>query len=384
MVQLASEATAGVTGIAEGVHRSVWRSLGFPGGDAPGTTRGITGAVYRTIRGVTRWVGNGVGAVLEGVEPLFESADDTRIDTPRREAVLAVLNGVMGDRLVESENPFATPMTLRHNGTTGKIVLLIHGLCQTERQWHAEHDDGIVDHGEALAASAAYTPVHVRYNSGLHTSDAGRDLSDRLERLIAGWPVPVEDLSVVAHSMGGLVIRSAVHSGRQRSMHWPDRLKSIVFLGTPHHGAPLEKVGNWVDVALRSTPYTAPFARLAGLRSAGITDLRYGHVLEEDWRGCDRFQRTPDTRRVVPLPDGVACFAVAATTAATRGILADHVIGDGLVPVRSALGEHDDPRRDLGFRQGSRWIAYNTGHMELLSSPEVGAKLVQWIGGKDD
>ena len=78
-------------------------------------------------------------------------------------------------------------------------------------------------------------------------------------------------------------------------MRWPARLDDLVFLGTPHHGAPLERAGNWVDLLLGATPYAAPFARLGKLRSAGITDLRHGNLLDEDWVGRDRFapRRSP-------------------------------------------------------------------------------------------
>jgi pimeloyl-ACP methyl ester carboxylesterase len=264
-------------------------------------------------------------------------------------------------------------------GATGKVLLLIHGLCMNDLQWHAQRNGQVVDHGEALASNLGYTPVYLRYNSGLHTSQNGHELSALLEQLVTHWPTPIEELTVVAHSMGGLLTRSAFHYAKQDRLRWPDCLKNMVFLGTPHHGAPLERAGNWVDVILGSTPYTAPFAKLGQLRSAGITDLRWGNVLDADWQGHDRFHRKPDNRQLVPLPEGVACYAVAATMAPKRGALADRLIGDGLVPLHSALGQHDDPQRSLVFAKTSQWIAYRTGHMALLSSPEVTRQMVQWL-----
>lgn len=392
MAQLATQATTGVARIAEGVHRSVWDTMGVPGGRTPGATRGITGLVYRIIHGVTLLLGKGADAALARLELQFDSADGSTPGTPLRETLLAALNGVMGDRLVASSNPFATPMTLRYRHEAlnwkalppvpevgGKVLVLIHGLCMTDLQSHARHKGLEIEHGKALASALGYTPLYLRYNSGLHTSQNGRELSTQLEQLVTHWPKPIEELTVVAHSMGGLLIRSAVHYGKQASMRWPDCLGSIVFLGTPHHGAPLERAGSWVDTILGSTPYTAPFARLGRLRSAGITDLRYGHVLDEDWQAHDRFHRRPDSRRDVPLPEGVACYTVAATTAARRGALADRLIGDGLVPLRSALGQHDDVRRSLAFAKESKWIAYRTNHMALLTSPEVARQIVQWL-----
>jgi hypothetical protein len=118
---------------------------------------------------------------------------------------------------------------------------------------------------------------------------------------------------------------------------------------------------------------------LAQLRSSGITDLRYGLLLDEDWAGRDRFRRTPDHRTTLPLPEGVACYAVAGTVAGKRGLLAERLVGDGLVPLHSALGQHDDAARSLHFAKISTFIVYRTSHMALLSSPEVGAQLLKWL-----
>jgi pimeloyl-ACP methyl ester carboxylesterase len=265
---------------------------------------------------------------------------------------------------------------------TGKVLLLIHGLCMNDLQWQASAtDDGKPqsDHAAALASELGYTPVYLRYNTGLHTSQSGHELASMLEQLMARWPVPVQELTVLGHSMGGLVIRSALYYAGLDALRWPRQVKNIVFLGTPHHGAPLERAGNWVDVVLASTPYSAPLAKLGQLRSAGITDLRYGFVLDRDWQGHNRFHRKSDDRQPLPLPAGVACYFVAATTAARRGTLADRLIGDGLVPLHSALGQHDEPQRNLVFAKTSQWISYRTSHMGLLSSPEVTQKIVQWL-----
>ena len=404
VAQLATQATTGVARIAEGVHQAVWSTLGAPGGKTPGTTRGITGLVYQSVRRVSRLLGTGLEKCLTQLEPLFASAQAAQPETPQREAILAALNGVMGDRLAAGSNSLTTPMTLRLHGkafdwnappngaeVSGKVLLLLHGLCMNDLQWQAPPDTAgnnkpakadaphKVNHAAVLASSLGYTPVYVRYNSGLHISENGLELSEQLDQLVRHWPRPVEEITVLAHSMGGLVIRSAVHRARQQKLHWPAQLRNIVFLGTPHHGAPLERAGNWVDVLLGSTPYSAPFARLAQLRSAGITDLRYGHVLEEDWLDHDRFRRKPDSRRPVPLPAGIRCFAVAATMAAKRSLLAERLTGDGLVPLRSALGQHDDARRSLEFAKSAQWIAYRMNHMQLLHSPEVSAQISRWL-----
>ncbi|MGS0754224.1 esterase/lipase family protein [Roseateles sp. GG27B] len=402
LAQLATQATAGVTRMVEGVHQSVWDTLGVAGGPEPGQTGGITGLAYKSVRGVNQWVGKGLEVMLARLEPQLTAAE--AVDSLQRDALLAALNGMLGDHLLATRNPLALQMTLRWRGkaldlqaspllppgsdVSGKILLLIHGLCMNDRQWQVQASaksppSPPADHGAALARELGYSPVYLRYNSGLHISQNGRELAAQLEQMITHWPVPVEELSVVAHSMGGLLIRSACHYAHQgpgqSDLRWLGLLKNIVFLGTPHHGAPLERAGNWIDVLLGSTPYTAPLAKLGQLRSAGITDLRHGSVRDEDWQGQDRFHRQPNHCQQLALPAGVACYAVAATTAAQRSTLANRLIGDGLVPLHSALGEHDDPNRCLHFAQDAQWIAYRMNHLELLNSPAVTRQLLRWL-----
>jgi len=389
VARLATQATTGVTRLAEGVHQSVLGTLGVPGGAQPGRARGLTGLIYQSIRGVTGLVDAGLQAGLARLEPFFERAGPPDEVQWEREAVLAALNGVMGDRLQRDGNPLCTRMGFYRHGrpldlaaleacaeTTGRVLVLVHGLCMNDLQWlHEGHD-----HGAHLARAAGCTPVYLRYNTGLHTSANGAELAERLEALVTAWPVPVTEVVILAHSMGGLVARSACHQAAEAGHAWLGRLRHLVFLGTPHHGAPLERAGHWVDTLLGSTPYSRPFARLAQLRSAGITDLRYGHVLEADWRGRDRFVRHPDRRVPVPLPDGVACHAVAAALAARRSPAAERLVGDGLVPLRSALGIHDDAGRCLAFPNGRQAIFYRLGHLGLLSDGAVARQLEQWLG----
>jgi len=389
VARLATLATAGVTDIAEGVHRSVLDSMGLPGGKASGRTRGLTGLVYQGIRGVTRLVGVGLQTALLRLEPFLDRGSEaSAAPPPEREAVLAALNGVMGDRLAADGNPLALPMELRQQGrpidlaalgasgqVTGKVLLLLHGLCMNDLQWQrAGHD-----HGALLAKELGYTPVYVRYNTGLHTSTNGRELAGRIETLLADWPVPVQEFTVLVHSMGGLVMRSACQHAADAGQQWIGRLDKLVFLGTPHHGAPLERAGNWVDAILGSTPWSRPFARLGQLRSAGITDLRYGHVQDADWQGHDRFRRSPDKRQPLPLPDGVACFTVAATLARQRSPLAERLLGDGLVPLASALGQHEQPAHALVLAKSHQLVVYGVGHLQLLDNPRVAQQLVQWL-----
>jgi len=395
VTRLATQATRAASHITEGVHQSVWRTLGASAGRQPQQTRGLTGWVYRCVNGITDAVGTGLAAALVRLEPLLDTIDTAPAESAQRLAVLAALNGVMGDRLLLDRNPLALPMTVHCEGRTldpdapaveaprDRIVLMIHGLCMNDLQWQTgrKAPDGSLqpglDHGQTLAPG--FTPVYLRYNSGRHVSDNAADLADLLQRLITAWPLPVRELVVIAHSMGGLLIRSAEHQAQARAQRWIDRLTRIVFLGTPHHGAPLERAGNWMHQLLGHTPWTAPFARLAGLRSSGITDLRHGNLLSTDWAGTDRFRQHRDTRHPVPLPKGVRCLSVAATLASRRGTPADRLLGDGLVPLRSALGQHDDPARSLAFGRDDQCVFYRTGHLQLLSDQAVGQRVGRWL-----
>ena len=386
--RLAADAAAGLTDLVEAMHLNIAGKPGILGTPLQGPAGGIAGLVYQSIRAVAGLVGSGIDALLSPLIPLLGE----RQSPPGREAVLAALNGVMGDYLAATENPLAISMSLSaqrvlenprrpggppHSGQAkpgNKLVILAHGLCLCDGQWTRKGHN----HGEALARDLGYTPVHLRYNSGLHISTNGREFADLVENLLEQWPVPLEDFAIIGHSMGGLVARSAYHYAFAAGYAWPERLRKIVFLGTPHHGAPLERGGAWIDAFTGLSPYTAAFARLGRIRSAGITDLRHGNLVDDDWTGRDRFRPTPDVRRMVPLPENVQCYAMAAATATKARGLAT-LLGDGLVPVDSALGRHKDPRRTLAFPKSRQWVGYGLSHFDLLNDPAVYDRLKQWL-----
>ena len=379
---MAIDATLGITDLVEAMHSTILRAPGILGAPVNAPTSGITGLVYTSIRTITALVGLGIDLALL---PLLRD----RRSSPERDNVLAALNGVLGDYLHASNNPLAIHMRLQADGreleltrpalaaaipqASGKILLLAHGLCLTDQHWDQEGHD----HGALLAAELGYTPIYLHYNTGLHISSNGRELADMLATMADAWPVPVEELAIIAHSMGGLVTRSACHYGALANHAWLERLRTIIFLGTPHHGSKLERAGNWLDTALLSSPYTAAFARLGQIRSAGITDLRYGSLLDEDWADRDRFTHVGDPRQPVPLPTAVACYAIAATTGSIEGDLDDQLPGDGLVPVDSALGAHPDP--DMALSLDEQWVGYDMNHMELLHRPAVYTQIKQWL-----
>ena len=384
--RLATDATAGLTSLVEAMHERIAR---LPGSSAAldGRTGGISGLVYQTIRGVTRVAGGSLEALLGWLGPVLGQYEDGR----ERDAIVAALNGVLGDYLMASGNPLATPMAFRHGGATlslerealtaalpaagDRLLVLVHGLCMNDQQWLRNGHD----HGAALARELGWTPVYLRYNSGLHISINGQAFAQQMQSLVAAWPRPLQRLAIVGHSMGGLATRSALHHAAQAGQPWAGQLGDLVFLGTPHHGAPLERAGHWVDLVLGATPYAAPFARLGKVRSAGITDLRHGLLLDEDWVGRDRFARGGDRRQPVPLPEGTRCYAVAASLGAQGGTLKEKLLGDGLVPLDSALGRSANPARTLDFPADRQWTGYGMNHLDLLSDAEVHARLKEWL-----
>jgi hypothetical protein len=420
LAQLTTQGVLGVTGLAERVQGNVYKAVAatLPGGSKfidriPGSSGvrpfGITGLVYGGVRGITRLAGGTINAVLARAAPLLPRATSS----PAREAMLSAINGVLGDRLQDTANPLAITMSLRTEGetlvldkgalaarlpqATGKILVMVHGLCMNDLQWNSRSIDdkpaGAAGQAELLARNLGLTPVFLRYNSGLHISTNGAELDRLLEQLWQAWPVPVTEVSLLTHSMGGLVARSACQHAEAAGRTWRKGLKNLVFLGTPHCGAPLEMLGNWVDLALRSNRVTRPFARIGQIRSAGIKDLRFANLQDVDWQHAegqdsDGFEAAPDpVRRPLPLPDGVACFAVAAATlpepangvASLQAQLAHHLVGDGLVPLPSALGMAAGTDANSMFPQEHQWISWSTGHIALIHSPGVARQLQRWL-----
>lgn len=382
--RLVLDATEGIAGVVESMQRRIASGPDMLGRPLEGSVNRIADLFYAGFRGVTRLIGSSLDAALGQLEPWLGGVPSGR----EYDTAVAVLNGVLGDYLEQTHNPLAVPMRFRRGGrgltlepsalrealphVGGKLVVLVHGSCVSDWQWtRLGHD-----HGAALERDLGYTPVYLHYNSGLHVSTNGRALSASLEQLVTAWPVPVDELVLLAHSLGGLVARSACACAEARRPVWRQELKRLVCLGTPHHGAPLERGGNWIDHLLDSSPYTAPLARLGKIRSAGVTDMRFGYVLDEQWQGRDRFalgQAPPSQPR---LPAAVACYAAAATRAEAP---ASSLPGDGLVQVDSALGRHATPSLSLDFPESHQWIGFGMNHLDLLSSPAMYEVIQRWL-----
>jgi len=313
-----------------------------------------------------------------------------------RKTILAIMNGVFGDVLADSQHPLAIQMHFRLKsqpwkmdqplltspfyGTNNKIIILVHGLCMLDLPWSERLAEQDRQDESALEHSfLGYTPISLCYNSGRHISTNGQEFAQRLESLVAAWPTQIQELVIIGFSMGGLVSRSACHYASIAGHQWLKKLTKIIFIATPHHGAPLERYGNWLDSMLSVTMFTSPLAKLGKIRSAGITDLRYGNLLDSDWQGLDRFAAREDCRQPVALPDGVHCHVLAATHGKRAGDLGDRMLGDGLVPLDSALGRHIDPAHCLEFAPSNQWIGYGMSHLALLKHPDSIAKMKAWL-----
>ncbi len=394
--RLVIDATLGITDIVESMHANVARVPIVTTSKEYNRTSGLTRAIYGSVRGITRAVGSGLDAAIALAEPAL-----TRLPTvPAREALVSALNGVFGDHLAAQNNPLAITMALRHDGVpltltadalrtqlpelTGKIVVLVHGLCMNDLQWHIaankKTNETDHDHGRALQRDLGYTPLYLHYNSGQHISTNGRAFATLLKSLVAVWPVAVQSIVIVAHSMGGLVSRSALYYGAKSRHKWCKNVEKLICLGTPHQGAPLERGGRWVDVLLSAAPYAKPFAKLGKIRSAGITDLRHGSIVDDDWHSDATTQI-----KAIPLPARISCYAIAANMmgeSSSRDVLArahESIIGDGLVPIASALGQHSNPNRALQFSKSHQRVLHNINHMDLLKHAQAYPALLKFV-----
>lgn len=327
-----------------------------------------TDAVLGTIRLVNRTVEVVTDAGLDLAAARTEHAADTPL--PMRsdiagsmawlgDAAIGALNAAVGNHLEDQDNGLDLEMLFRAGdryinpsekldieAATPKVVLFVHGLGATEWSWclHADayHGDPSACFGTLLQRDLGYTPVYVRYNTGRHVSLNGRRLAALLETFVDAYPVPIEDLTIIGHSMGGLVARSACHYADEEGLGWTSCVRRVFYLGSPHLGAPLAKFGEVLAGVL--TSIDLPATRITGLvldgRSHGVKDLRHGALVDEEWLSPHPIA----DRDELPLPHAQHVFVSATVTED-----ADHpigqLIGDLLVRVPSASGpvEHRAP-----------------------------------------
>ena len=340
------------------------------------------------------------GRLLAGASGLFRLLAAV---PGHRDDALAVVDGLFGDLLADAGSSLAVPMTIRAGGEalpldreglaravpqpTGRLVVLVHGLMSTESVWRFR---GAPDqtYGSLLARDHGVTALTVRYNTGRHISTNGRELSRLLHQLVAAWPVRVRELSLVGHSMGGLVVRSACYYAPQtRSARGLDRLRRswtaktrrVVLIGVPNTGAPLEAFVNLTSATLWALPI--PATRLVGLgldrRSAGIKDLRFGTIRDEDWIEQDPAARArPDGPRMRPLRRARYLVVAGTLTADPEHPLAQ-VVGDSLVTSRSASGLDETTGTSL-FPGATVAVFPKVHHLALPNRQEVYDTIDRW------
>jgi pimeloyl-ACP methyl ester carboxylesterase len=373
------------------------------------STAGVLGTVRVVNRGVAGLLDVGadsalVAPTLAALEERVASPVPMRSDVLGTrawwlDASLAALNGAVGDYLHREGNHLDLGMTLRHGDrflalepaevaalAAPKLAVLVHGLGASEWSWCLDaalhHGAPDVNLGTLLERERGYRPFYARYNSGRHVSHNGKLLAERLERLVACLPPPVDDIVLVGHSMGGLVVRSACHYAATAGHAWVARVSRVFCLGSPHRGAPAEKLGNVVGALLGAIdhPGTRIPAELIRRRSSGIKDLRYGFVVDEDWLGRDPDSLVVKTPTAIPLLDGVAYHFVTATVTRDPAHPVGQLMGDMLVRVESASGPEIDAKSFLIETEchGGVW------HHQLQNHPAVCAQICRACDARSD
>ena len=306
---------------------------------------------------------------------------------------VSVLNGLYGDRLQQQHSPLSLPMAVRAEGrdvpvsieelqtaypeATGLIVVFLHGLIETDDWWDMRSERNWGHPGESysrrLRAEGTWTPVRVRYNTGLRVSDNGHSLDDLLDALVAGWPVPVRGLVLVGHSMGGLVLHSALAQASPQR-RWPGLVRATVTIGTPHQGAAIVRGVARLNPALARLPGTRWLADVIASRPAGMGDLGHGNLLAQDWQGLDPGALIAPAG-TVPLAAGIRHCVVMGTVPSKRDGLMAGWVGDLLVrpaDARLAASRGDVDPRDIRVVGGAR-------HLDLLNHPAVFVHLSEWL-----
>ena len=387
--RLGGHAFAGLVSRIEQVHRAIADRAFAPAGPASAPAWVIHDSITRGVYLAVRGAGAAAGVMGGTAASLLGAGGQPAGREPAGNLALAALNAIAGEQLGADLAPLAIRMAVRADGCdvdvtarelptvfgnpTPRLAVFVHGLAETEDSWQRP-GAGSEPYGPRLQAEFGYTPVYVRYNTGRHVSDNGHDLAGLLDDLTAAWPVQVDELLLVGHSMGGLVIRSACHYGRQGSAAWADRVRHVFYLGTPHLGAPLARAAGFAGWALGKMAETRPFVTLVNGSSPGIKDLRHGYVLADDWADCDQDSCMRDHRRDTPLLAGANHYTISATVTADPGHPLGTVVGDLLVRPASAHGRRGT-HQHIPFPVGSRRGLGGIHHFDLLNHPAVWAAI---------
>lgn len=325
-----------------------------------------------------------VAPTLRKIIDQFPNLHDKPL-TPKMTFLVSALNGIIGDYLLNSQNPLALSTNLydhygelQQGDLSGRIVIFSHGLCMNHLDWTNRNYGGI---GEKLLAQRDNnTMLYLHYNTGRRISANGRSLANVLEDLVKRNP-RITSIDLIGHSMGGLISRSALFYGKQNLHQWFHLVENLVCLGSPHHGAVLERIGFAVQEKIGRFPIINLAGQVVNIRSNGILDLRHGSVRDDDWEHNDaRIGMMDDNRKPAPLPAHINAFFVAGTIEhETKRNRTRKVIGDYLVSVKSALGEHPNPRFQLKLPESHKAVFYGLNHMEIQYHSSVAEQIVRWF-----
>jgi hypothetical protein len=348
----------------------------------------IAGGSYAAVRAVGQSAGDVAGALLAGVV-----GGEALSASPAGGQAVAALDALLGDRLEQDGSPLALPMALRQEGrdiipdgdglraayptATGRLLLLVHGLGETDLAWMGRDEEGRPWSYAHALEPYGWTGAAIRFNTGRRIAANGASLAGLIDGVVAAWPVPVTDVALIGHSMGGLVIRAACASGAVAGHSWPGLVRSCVYLGSPHHGATLERGVNVLGWLLGQVPEARPVSSVLGLRSAGIKDLRYGLLTTDGWGADDVDGLLTGNASDVALLASARHHLVAAHLGSSERHPAAVVLGDLLVRPGSALGLGH--RRVVALDPCERTTLAGTHHFGLLKDRRVAEALIGWL-----
>jgi pimeloyl-ACP methyl ester carboxylesterase len=366
---LITVATEQLVAPVEGMHRAIsgrWFGLAEARvGREIRVVDGLATSVYRTIRLGGLAVGSTISVTSElasdhvALPPVWETA--------KGRYVQSIFNAVWGDKLENDESPLGIELGLRElNGSpvpitraslrrafpnpTGRLVVMLHGLGETEHCWRSEDDTTLA----AGLQADGFTPLGLRYNSGRPVADNGSDLADLLEAVRTEWPVSVDEVVLIGHSMGGLVAQNAVVGAQSSGHRWVGLVTHLVAIGAPHLGSTVEKGVHGLSEGLKLFEETRPLAYFLESRSAGIKDLRYG---------------------VNDRPDGVQYHVIAGVVTREPNHPLGVLVGDLVVRVNSAIGR----RREEQSPSSNVLVIGGQNHANLCHDPEVISHTRRWL-----
>lgn len=369
---LVTVATDRLISPVEGMHRAIadrWLSLAGPKADP---VRRLVDGVTATTYGAIRAGGSAIGGALSAGAGLWSEQTTLRPiwETPRGRYVQSTLNALWGDKFDHDESPFRIELGLRdpHGRLIStaptslrrafpkpndRLAVLLHGLGETERCWQAGAGQNLAEELE----TDGFSVLRMRYNTGRSVPDNGGDLADLIEKLRLAWPVAVEEVVLIGHSMGGLVARSAVKAAHASGHEWVDLARHIVAIGTPHLGSPIEKAVGFISDGLGLFRETRPLGAFVEQRSAGIKNLGNGVDRADDSTGAIAYH--------------VVAGAVTAEPTHPLGVL----VGDLVVGVGSATGKG----RRFQVDSSDVLVVGARRHADLLQDPRVISQTRRWL-----